>query len=169
MGVFHMHKYLSALVGLLLALDSSANSYVFGGRAHFNGSLVNPSCAFTQDSNLKHSVMSTAVDARLKLNVSDCSSMTYYNLSIALSDASLASSSMIQQNTEQLIQLKPGLNLHHSVAQVSNPVATDAVTTTEQVDIELAAIDESIDLPVMFMDGPLTKNSSNILMSVFYP
>lgn len=168
MGVFHMNKYLSALVGLLLALDSSANSYVFGGRAHFNGSLVNPSCAFSQDSNLKH-LANTAVDARLLLNVSDCSSMTYYNLSIALTDASLAHSSMIQQNTEQLIQLKPGLNLHHSIAQVSNPVATGAVTTTEQADIELAAIDESIDLPVMFMDGQLTKSSSSILMSVFYP
>ena len=168
MGVFHMNKYLSAVVGLLLALDSSANSYVFGGRAHFNGSLVNPSCAFSHDSNLKR-LVNTEVGTRLQLNVSDCSSMTYYNLSIAFTDASLASSSMIQQNTEQLIQLKPGLNLHHSIAQLSNPVAIDAVYATEQVGIELSVIDETIDLPVMLTDGQFSKNSSNVLMSVFYP
>lgn len=163
-----MHKYLSVVVGLLLALDSYANSYVFGGRAHFNGSLVNPSCAFTQDNNLKHSA-NTEVSTPLQLNVSDCSSMTYYNLSIALTDASLASSSVIQQNNEQLIQLKPGLNLHHSVAQVSNPVATEGVSASERADIELSAIDETIDLPVLLKGNYFSKNSSNVLMSVFYP
>jgi len=168
MGVFHMHKYLSALIGLLLALDSAANSYVFGGRAHFNGSLVNPSCAFSQDSNLKR-LVNTELGTPLQLNVSDCSSMTYYNLSIALTDASLAPTSAIQQSTEQLIQLKPGLNSHHSIAQVLNPVATNAVTATEQASFELAAINETIDLPVLLKDSQLSKSSSNILMSVFYP
>lgn len=168
MGVFHMHKYLSVLIGLSLALDSSANSYVFGGRAHFNGSLVNPSCAFSQDSNLKH-LVNTDVNALLQLNVSDCSSMTYYNLAIALTDASSAPVNDAQQNSVQLIQLKPGLNLHHSIAQVTNPVATDTVNAIEQADIELAAIDESIDLPVQLKTGLVSKNSSNILMLVFYP
>lgn len=163
-----MHKYLSVLVGLLLALDSSANSYVFGGRAHFNGSLVNPSCAFSQNSNLKR-LVNTDVNGHLKLNVSDCSSMTYYNLSIALTDVSLMTPNVIQQSTEQLIQLKPGLNLHNSVAQILNPVTTDAVTATEQASFELVAINETIDLPVLLKDSQLSKSSSNILMSVFYP
>ncbi|MFW1942597.1 hypothetical protein ACG93R_03615 [Acinetobacter guillouiae] len=163
-----MHKYLSIAVGLLLALDSYANSYVFGGRAHFNGSLVNPSCAFSQDGNLKR-LVNTEVDAELKLNVSDCSSMTYYNLSIAFTEAGSVPIANVQQSAEQMMYLKPGLNLHHSVAQASIPVASDPAIAIERADIELAAIDETIDLPVQLMDGQLNKNSSNILMSVFYP
>lgn len=168
MGVFHMHKYLSIAVGLLLALDSYANSYVFGGRAHFNGSLVNPSCAFAQDSNLKHSV-NREESVHLKLNVSDCSSMTYYNLSIAFTEAGSVPVVDVQQSTEQLMYLKPGLNLHHSVVEVSTPVVTDSVTAIEPTKIELAAIDETIDLPVLLTDGQLSKSSANVLMSVFYP
>lgn len=168
MGVFHMNKYLFVLVGLSLALDSYANSYVFGGRAHFNGSLVNPSCAFAQDSNLKHSV-NREESVHLKLNVSDCSSMTYYNLSIAFTEAGSVPVVDVQQSTEQLMYLKPGLNLHHSVVEVSAPVVTDSVTAIEPTNIELAAIDETIDLPVLLTDGQLSKSSANVLMSVFYP
>lgn len=163
-----MNKYLFVLVGLSLALDSYANSYVFGGRAHFNGSLVNPSCAFAQDSNLKHSV-NREESVHLKLNVSDCSSMTYYNLSIAFTEAGSVPVVDVQQSTEQLMYLKPGLNLHHSVVEVSTPVVTDSVTAIEPTKIELAAIDETIDLPVLLTDGQLSKSSANVLMSVFYP
>lgn len=167
MGLFHMNKYLSVVVGVLLSVESYADSYVFGGRAHFNGSLVNPSCAFTLANNLKHLSHSVA-EAQLQLNVSDCSSMTYYNLVIALADANAMPATASMQNTTTWIYLKPGLNLHHSIAQLLDPVSTAAHTATDQASV-LAAIDETIDLPLLSPTGDFSINSQNILISVFYP
>ncbi|MCX5466354.1 hypothetical protein [Acinetobacter nematophilus] len=164
-----MNKYLAVVIGMSISLNTFANSYVFGGRAHFNGALVNPSCAFIPNNNLKHL---TTIDLAsfLELNVSNCSSTVYYNLAIELRDPrNIASSSNSQSVSEKSFYLLPGANLHHSQVDegVSSQVALD-VNGNQRV-VELANIDETVALPLPFEVSQVSQNSTNILISVFYP
>lgn len=169
MGLFHMNKYLAVVIGICISLNTFANSYVFGGRAHFNGSLVNPSCAFVPKNNLKNSA-SLDLGSFLELNVSNCSSSVYYNLAIALRDNStIARSSVYQLATGKSFYLLPGANLYHS--QIREEALSQAdldVNGNHQV-AELANIDETVALPLPFEVDQVSQNSTNILISVFYP
>ncbi len=169
MGLFHMNRYLAVLIGMAISLNASANSYVFGGRAHFNGSLVNPSCAFVPGNNLKHL---TTIDLAsfLELNVSNCSSTVYYNLEIALRDPrNIASSSNAQSVSEKSFYLLPGANLHHSQIYEGVPSQVALNVIENQSVAELSNIDETVVLPLPFQVGQMSQNSTNILLSVFYP
>ncbi|CAM9300165.1 hypothetical protein ACBE110449_14545 [Acinetobacter bereziniae] len=170
MGLSHMNKYLTALVGMFLFQSAFADSYVFGGRAHFSGSLVNPSCLFAQESHSKL-VENRETESDLELSVSNCSSTVYYNLAIALKDANnrhLISDSLALP--EQAFYLMPGMNLHHSNVYQRSAISQVAyeVTNTAQ-EPELTNIDETVVLPLSKLNGQSTENSKNILISVFYP
>lgn len=165
-----MNKYLTVLVGMFLFQSAFADSYVFGGRAHFSGSLVNPSCLFAQKSNFKFGE-NRETESHLELNVSNCSSTVYYNLAIALKDAN--NSHLISDSLalpEQTFYLMPGMNLPHSnVYQRStlSQVAHEVTNMTQEP--ELTNIDETVVLPLSKLNGQSTENSKNILISVFYP
>jgi hypothetical protein len=170
MGLSHMNKYLTALVGMFLFQSAFADSYVFGGRAHFSGSLVNPSCLFAQESHSKL-VENRETESDLELSVSNCSSTVYYNLAIALKDANnrhRISDSLALP--EQAFYLMPGMNLHHSNVYQRSAISQVAheVTNTAQ-EPELTNIDETVVLPLSKLSGQSTENSKNILISVFYP
>ncbi|WP_373350741.1 hypothetical protein [Acinetobacter bereziniae] len=165
-----MNKYLTALVGMFLFQSAFADSYVFGGRAHFSGSLVNPSCLFAQESHSKL-VENRETESDLELSVSNCSSTVYYNLAIALKDANnrhRISDSLALP--EQAFYLMPGMNLHHSNVYQRSAISQVAheVTSTAQ-EPELTNIDETVVLPLSKLNGQSTENSKNILISVFYP
>ncbi|WP_151752066.1 hypothetical protein [Acinetobacter bereziniae] len=165
-----MNKYLTALVGMFLFQSAFADSYVFGGRAHFSGSLVNPSCLFAQKSHSKL-VENRETESDLELSVSNCSSTVYYNLAIALKDANnrhRISDSLALP--EQAFYLMPGMNLHHSNVYQRSAISQVAheVTNTAQ-EPELTNIDETVVLPLSKLNGQSTENSKNILISVFYP
>ncbi|MCU4315192.1 hypothetical protein KTH46_09180 [Acinetobacter bereziniae] len=165
-----MNKYLTALVGMFLFQSAFADSYVFGGRAHFSGSLVNPSCLFAQESHSKL-VENRETESDLELSVSNCSSTVYYNLAIALKDANnrhRISDSLALP--EQAFYLMPGMNLHHSNVYQRSAISQVAheVTNTAQ-EPELTNIDETVVLPLSKLSGQSTENSKNILISVFYP
>lgn len=170
MGLSHMNKYLTALVGMFLFQSAFADSYVFGGRAHFSGYLVNPSCLFAQESHSKL-VENRETESDLELSVSNCSSTVYYNLAIALKDANnrhRISDSLALP--EQAFYLMPGMNLHHSNVYQRSAISQVAheVTNTAQ-EPELTNIDETVVLPLSKLNGQSTENSKNILISVFYP
>ncbi|MFW1947634.1 hypothetical protein ACG907_06955 [Acinetobacter bereziniae] len=158
-----MNKYFTVLVGMFLFQSAFADSYVFGGRAHFNGTLVNPGCSFAQESNLKR-LEQVNENSLLTLNVSNCSSNVYYNLKFEFAEA-------IQGTTPtefKAINLMSTTNMLHSMAQFQGSKTADELLLPQH-DVELANIDETVALPLTFTSGSLTQNSKNILLSVFYP
>lgn len=165
-----MNKYLTVLVGIFVFQSAFADSYVFGGRAHFNGTLVNPGCSFSQDSNLKH-LASVNQNHFLELNVSNCASTIYYNLAIAVKDiGNTTRGANLSGYPEQAFYFAPGTNLQHSnvyersmLTQPENGIA-NAVP-----EAELTSIDETVVLPLSKLNAQLAENNTNILLSVFYP
>ncbi|KAF1026082.1 MAG: hypothetical protein GAK29_01483 [Acinetobacter bereziniae] len=158
-----MNKYLTVLVGMFLFQSAFAGTYVFGGRAHFNGSLVNLGCSFAQESNLKR-LKPVNENSLLELNVSNCSSNVYYNLKFEFAEA-------IQGTTAtefKAINLMSTTNVLHSMPQFESSKTADE-SLLSQPDVELINIDETLALPLTFTSGSLPQNGKNILLSVFYP
>lgn len=158
-----MNKYLTVLVGMFLFQSAFADSYIFGGRTHFNGTLVNPGCSFAQESNLKRLNLAEELSL-LEMNVSNCSSNVYDNLKFEFAEA-------IQGTTPtefKAIHLMPKAHVWHSMAQFEGSKTEDE-SVLSQHDVELANIDETVALPLALTNGSLPQNSKNILLSVFYP
>ena len=51
-----MKKYITLIAGILVSTHIYAESYVFGGRAHFQGVLINQSCSILIENNAAVSI-----------------------------------------------------------------------------------------------------------------
>lgn len=164
-----MNKYLLVLVVMCISLGASANSYVFGGRAHFNGVLVNSACAFVAKDDQKY-VEQTQTEWVVEFNVSSCISTVYQNLAVVLQDVNkMKRVSASQAESGKPLYLMPELNLHHLRSQEAIATQTSLGTAVAERHDELTNIDETVALPLASNAGQVSQNSPNILLSVVYP
>ena len=84
MSLFTMKKYITLIIGILVSTHIYAESYVFGGRAHFQGVLINQSCSILIENNAAVSIKTP--NSPIQINFSLCPVSIYDNLAIGLSE-----------------------------------------------------------------------------------
>ncbi|ENW00309.1 hypothetical protein F938_00953 [Acinetobacter bereziniae LMG 1003 = CIP 70.12] len=156
-----MKRYLVVLIGMCLSLNAFANSYVFGGRAHFNGALVGSGCVFVQDGDLKRFDHDSG-GVVLKLNVTNCSLPIYYNLRIVMKYVTKnAHVSVSQVMSGEQIGLMPQNELHHSIGLIGYPDKSSIIKD--------GTGDKEMELPLPIAKDQMSQNGANFLISVIYP
>lgn len=161
MGSSCMNKYLAVLIGVCLSLNASANSYVFGGRAHFNGALVGSGCVIVQENNLSPDLLADNKPV-LKLDVSNCSPSVYYNLVIVMKYISNNTNiSLSQVMSGEHSGLSPEREMRHSISLIGYPNKGEI----PEGDTEY----KTVVLPLPIEKNQLPDGNANILISIFYP
>ncbi|ELW86546.1 MULTISPECIES: hypothetical protein [Acinetobacter] len=156
-----MKRYLVVLIGMCLSLNAFANSYVFGGRTHFNGVLVGSGCLFVQEGDLKQSDRNGGGPI-LKLNVRNCPSSVYYNLVIVMKYVSKSAHvSVSQVMSGEQIGLMYRNELNHSVGLIGYPDKNSIIKDD--------AGDKGVELPLSNAKSQMSQDETNVLISVIYP
>lgn len=159
-------KYMIFIGTVLVGSNAFAESYVFGGRAHFQGVLLNQSCSILVER--KKPAETKTPNLPVYVNFSLCPVGIYDNLTISLSelDRPLKSEFYLDAKNQHVIYLNNELNIP----------SLDFVNSNKE-------FIRHIDLPTQY--DRFSKNTmgiflnqggkgtsqpaSNILISVFYP
>lgn len=161
-----INQYAISLAMLCVVSSSVAESYVFGGRAHFQGVLINQGCSV-----LVHNPLSTQIEtptSPIEVNFSLCPVGIYDNLTISLSELESPQKGefFIDAKNRKVIYLNNELNIP----------SLDSISAKQQFirHIDLPEQYDSFSKNTMdiFLNKPYRDPSvmtSNILISVFYP
>lgn len=166
MSLFTMKKYITLIAGILVSTHSYAESYVFGGRAHFQGVLINQSCSILIENNAAVSIKTP--NSPIQINFSLCPVSIYDNLAIGLSEQN--------KPTHEMFYTDPKARNDFDINQELN------IQSLEQTGLDQKFI-RQIDRPERYdsfaknrigilLNQTSEKSSaqaSNILISVFYP
>ncbi|MDR0235327.1 hypothetical protein [Acinetobacter sp.] len=159
-----MKKYMILIAGILVSTHIYADSYVFGGRAHFYGVLVNQSCSISIEETARDAIKTPY--SPIQVHFSLCSDSIYDNLAIGLSKQNKQNRELFftsphakndiekENNLQNFEALRNDQKLIHHIDQTTH---YDSISTTS-VNIFLQPTLENV-----------LKQSPNILISVFYP
>lgn len=163
MGLIFMKKYM-VLVAVLAgySLNAHAASYVFGGRAHFNGALVNPACAIgIDDPSTTSAFLIKENHHEVMLAFTECSPWVYTGLSLKFSD--------IEQQSQKLLK-----DANQQIDVAENLIDKQEITKLERGRIyyhynAVVTGDTEKKMGVVQMNNPTEPFPEKVLLSVVYP
>ncbi len=163
---FIFKKCLVFTIGILVISNSFAESYVFGGRAHFQGVLINQGCSILVEKNMPIHVKTPTLPVHV--NFSLCPVGIYDNLTISLSelDRPLKRVFYFDAKNQNVIYLNNELNIP----------SLDFIDSNKEFirHIDLPSHYDSFSKNTMGIflnqgNPNASTQASNILISVFYP
>ena len=163
-----MKKYITLLATMLITTHMYADGYVFGGRAHFQGVLINSSCSVLVENPTLVSIGTP--DLPIQIHFSLCPVGIYNNLAIGLSEQNKSTEEVFYTNpqTQQENDFE-----HHQDLNVRNiePISRHS-KLIRHIDLPDQYYDfskKSIGVSLNQIQGNSPVHASNILISVFYP
>ncbi len=161
-----MKKYITLIAGILVNTHIYAESYVFGGKAHFQGVLINQSCSILIENNTAVSIKTP--NSSIQINFSLCPVSIYDNLAIGLSEQNKPSYEMFYTDPKARndFDIHQELNIQglqqtrldqKFIRQIDRPERYDSFTKNK--------------IGILFnqTSEKSSAQASNILISVFYP
>lgn len=161
-----MKKYIIIISGILVSTHTPAESYVFGGKAHFEGVLINQSCSILVENNTSVSIKTP--NTPVQINFSMCSVSTYDNIGIGLSKHNQSVREFFYTDAKTKINLNSNkkIELESSLRPNSNQKMIHKIDLPKHYD-HFSKNSIAIRL------NPESENTydqkSNFLISIFYP
>ena len=166
MSLSPMKKCITLIVGILVSTHIYAESYVFGGKAHFQGVLINQGCSVLIKNNAASNI--TTPDSPIEIIFSFCPVSIYDNLTIGLSEHNKPINEMFHTDIKvksefninkelNINDLKQHRMVHKFIREIDRPKNYESLAKNS--------------IGILF--NPLPERpptqASNLLISVFYP
>jgi hypothetical protein len=159
-----MKKYMILIAGVLLNTHLYADSYVFGGRAHFYGALVNQSCSISFEQTVQDVI--EAPESPIQLHFSLCTDSIYDNLAIGLSKQN----KQVPEIFFKFPQAKNDLDKEINIQNFESMSRGQSFISQFDQKTHYGAIStKSVNLFLQPTLKSSLNQSPNILISIFYP
>lgn len=161
-----MKKYITLLTAMLIITNIHAESYIWGGRAHFQGVLINPSCSVSIENQALVSIKTP--NFPIQIHFSLCPENIYNNLIIGVSEQNKSAQELIYTvpKTKNDFDFNQGLNVQTIEHKNLQPKFIHHIELPTQYDDFL---DKSIAVFLNQMQWNSSAHMPNILISIFYP
>lgn len=160
-----MKKYITLMVGVLIHMNIHAESYIFGGKAQFEGALVNQGCAIDLG-NSQQFYGIKALTHSIFIHFSECSATTYEQITLSVSQRLSAA------GNEFYIYPQYQHEMYVSDLISSNRINAMLINPNIQQYSTLYSYEKQQKILGIFIQQDQKKNATentNLLISVFYP
>ncbi|MCX5469033.1 hypothetical protein [Acinetobacter nematophilus] len=159
-----MKKYISLMAGIFFSTPIYAESYVYGGEAHFKGALINQSCSVLIDNPASISIK--ALQSPIQFHFLGCSVDYYSNIVVGLSELNKPDKEIFYTVQSAKNNFDQQVNISGRDSRYSNHKFIRHIDLPEDYD------NTSKKSVRVFLNQSL-KNTSNqsplFLLSIFYP
>ncbi|ENV91981.1 hypothetical protein P7L54_16380 [Acinetobacter bereziniae] len=163
MGLFIMKKYITLFAGILVCSHIYADSYVFGGRAHFRGVLVHESCAISVE---KNRLTTKTPHIPVQIHFSFCPMSIYDNLAIGLSEPNKHTQEIFFTTPQAKNDFDKEINIQgYEYISIGQRLIQYITLPKDDQNIK----EKSINLFINHNFENTLAQSQHILISVFYP
>ncbi len=163
MGLFIMKKYITLFAGILVCSHIHADSYVFGGQAHFRGVLVHESCAVSVE---KARVTTETPYLPVQIHFSLCPMSIYDNLAIGLSEANKHTHEIFFTTPQAKNDFDKEINIQgDEYISLGQRLIQSVALPKDDKNIREKSVNVFLNQSI---EEPFTP-SQHVLISVFYP